>query len=146
MAFKLILVNRSIYGIKYPCCNIDVVPLIMPFEDPMSCQKSVPKTLCKNSPKNPQKSGAKIQQKSFMISLTKNLLKTLNISKNFLILHSTQPKQKTHARINHTQLPDEVRYYRHNHRQRRTSLLQSSDKNLYSSCRIRKEHEPSQDR
>jgi len=38
---------------------------------------------------------AKIQQKSFMISLTKNLLKTLNISKNFLILHSTQPKQKT---------------------------------------------------
>jgi hypothetical protein len=27
----------------------------MPFEDPMSCQKSVPKTLCKNSPKNPQK-------------------------------------------------------------------------------------------
>jgi hypothetical protein len=30
-----------------------------------------------------------------MISLTKNLLKTLNISKNFLILHSTQTKQKT---------------------------------------------------
>jgi len=58
---------------------------------------------------------AKIQQKSFMISLTKNLQKTLNISKNFLILHSTQTKQKTHAPINYTQLSDEVRYYWHNH-------------------------------
>ena len=30
-----------------------------------------------------------------MVSLTKNLLKTLKISKNFLILHLTQTKQKT---------------------------------------------------
>jgi len=49
-------------------------------------------------PKNPTKIWyAKIQQKSFMIFLTKNLLKTLNISKNFLILHITQTNQKTYA-------------------------------------------------
>jgi hypothetical protein len=48
--------------------------------------------LPKNPTKNPQKS---CTQKSFMIFLTKNLLKTLNISKNFLILHLTQTKQKT---------------------------------------------------
>jgi hypothetical protein len=49
-----------------------------------------------------------------MIFLTNINKKLLNIYKNFLILHSTT-KTKNHARINHTQLKDEVRYYWHNH-------------------------------
>jgi hypothetical protein len=53
---------------------------------PKTCQKPYAKT-----PQKTHKNPAKIlyRQKSFMISLTKNLLKTLNISKNFLILHFT---------------------------------------------------------
>jgi len=49
-----------------PCCNIDVVPLIMPFEDPMSCQKSVPKIWGKNSPKTSQKSGTQKSSKNLL--------------------------------------------------------------------------------
>ena len=58
-----------------------------------TCQKPYAKTPQKTHKNLPDK---KPDKKSFMISLTKNLLKTLNISKNFLILHSTQTKQKTH--------------------------------------------------
>ena len=55
----------------------------MPFEDPMSCQKSVPKTLCKNSPKNPQKPGAKIFDKNpTKIWWDKNFYIFLNINTN----------------------------------------------------------------
>jgi len=39
------------------------VPLILPFEDPMFCQKSVPKIWGKNSPKTSQKSLTKTPQK-----------------------------------------------------------------------------------
>jgi len=53
------------------------VPLILPFHDSMSCQKSA-KNPMQKLPKNLAKiCYAKIQQKSFMISLTKNLQKTL---------------------------------------------------------------------
>ena len=68
-----------------------------------------------------------------MISLTKNLQKTSkDIQKTTNFTKQLQTKQKSHARINHTHLQDEMRYYWHDHRQRRTSLLQSSDKNLHT--------------
>jgi hypothetical protein len=68
-----------------------------------SCRQKPPKNPMQKLPKNPTKIQQKpARQKSFMISLTKNLLKTLNISKNFLILHSTQTKQKSHAPPNYT--------------------------------------------
>jgi hypothetical protein len=55
-----------------PCCNIDVVPLIICNYFSVAA-KNPPKTLCKNSPKNPQKSGAKIfcMDKNFCKALTK---------------------------------------------------------------------------
>jgi hypothetical protein len=55
-------------------------------------------------PKNPTKIWyAKIQQKSFMISLTKNLLKTLkDIQKLPNFTKQLQTKQKTHAPTNYT--------------------------------------------
>jgi hypothetical protein len=61
MAFKLILVNRSIYGIKYPCLTIDVSPLIdyaTTFQlQTKICQKPYAKT--------PQKTHKNLGQKSF---------------------------------------------------------------------------------
>ena len=66
----------------------------------------------------------------------------IDLSDNFKYIQKTTNftfntnKTKNHARANHTYLSDEVRYYWHNHRQRRTSLLQSSDKNLHTSFGI----------
>jgi hypothetical protein len=68
---------------------------------PFGRSKNLPKTLCKNSPKNPQKPhknpAAKNLAKIFYENINKNLLK---YSKNFLILPKTfKLKQKQHEKI-----------------------------------------------
>jgi hypothetical protein len=48
-----------------PCCNINVVPLIICNYFSVAA-KNLPKTLCKNSPKTPQKSSKNLLSKNLL--------------------------------------------------------------------------------
>jgi len=72
----------------YQSLNINVKPLVVyaTIETKFQCAKNLPKTPRQKPAKNPLKiPQPKIQQKSFMITLTKNLLKILNNNKKPLI-------------------------------------------------------------
>jgi hypothetical protein len=62
MAFKLILVNKSRYGMKYPCSTIDVAPLI----DYATNNQLQTKICQKPYAKTPQKTHKNLGQKSFI--------------------------------------------------------------------------------
>jgi len=80
----------------YQSLNIEVKPLVVyaTIETKFQGPKNLPKTPRQKPAKNPLKiPQPKIQQKSFMITLTKNLLKILNNNKNSL---TSSNKTKTY--------------------------------------------------